>query len=66
MGFFKTGAQLVKSLFTSPVTNSYPSGGAHIVDGARGAIAIDETMCTGCGLCESLCKFQAIEKAGDR
>ena len=31
-----------------------------------GTIVIDETMCTGCGLCESLCKFQAIEKAGDR
>ena len=33
-----------------------------------GTIAIDDTMCTGCGLCESLCKFQAIElvKEGDR
>lgn len=33
-----------------------------------GTIHIDDTMCTGCGLCESLCKFHAIElvKAGDR
>lgn len=33
-----------------------------------GTIHIDDTMCTGCGLCESLCKFDAIElvKAGDR
>lgn len=33
-----------------------------------GTIAIDDTMCTGCRLCESLCKFDAIEyvKAGDR
>lgn len=33
-----------------------------------GTIRIDDTMCTGCGLCESLCKFDAIElvKAGDR
>lgn len=31
-------------------------------------IHIDDTMCTGCGLCESLCKFDAIElvKEGDR
>lgn len=30
-------------------------------------IHIDDTMCTGCGLCEKLCKFGAIElvKAGD-
>ena len=29
---------------------------------------IDDTMCTGCGLCASLCKFDAIElvKEGDR
>ena len=31
-------------------------------------IHIDDTMCTGCGLCEKLCKFNAIEqlKAGGR
>lgn len=35
---------------------------------ADGTIHIDDTMCTGCGLCESLCKFNAIElvKAGDK
>ena len=32
---------------------------------ADGTVHIDETLCTGCGLCESLCKFHAIEKAGD-
>lgn len=33
-----------------------------------GTIHIDDTMCTGCGLCETLCRFDAIElvKAGDR
>lgn len=33
-----------------------------------GTIHIDDTMCTGCGLCESLCKFDAIAlvKEGDR
>lgn len=28
---------------------------------ADGTISIDETMCNGCGLCKSLCKFDAIE-----
>lgn len=34
---------------------------------ADGTIHIDDTMCTGCGLCGSLCKFDAIElvKAGE-
>lgn len=27
-----------------------------------GTIEIDETMCNGCGLCEQLCKFGAIER----
>lgn len=33
-----------------------------------GTIHIDDTMCTGCGLCASLCKFNAIElvKEGER
>lgn len=29
---------------------------------ADGTIAIDDTMCNGCGLCEQLCKFDAIEQ----
>ncbi len=28
---------------------------------ADGTVAIDTTMCNGCGLCKSLCKFDAIE-----
>lgn len=30
-----------------------------------GTIFIDDTMCTGCGLCEQLCKFGAIRKVGE-
>ncbi len=35
---------------------------------ADGTIFIDDTMCTGCGLCETLCKFDAIKlvKEGDK
>ena len=32
---------------------------------ADGTVHIDDTMCTGCGLCEQLCKSNAIEKAGE-
>lgn len=34
----------------------------------NGTVRIDDTMCTGCGLCKDLCKFGAIElvKEGDR
>lgn len=28
-----------------------------------GTVRIDETMCNGCGLCQQLCKFEAIETA---
>ena len=33
-----------------------------------GTVHIDDTMCTGCGLCDSLCKFGAIElvKEGEK
>lgn len=30
-----------------------------------GTVRIDDTMCTGCGLCADLCKFSAIGKAGE-
>jgi indolepyruvate ferredoxin oxidoreductase alpha subunit len=30
-----------------------------------GEMRIDATVCTGCGLCPEVCKFGAIEKAGD-
>jgi indolepyruvate ferredoxin oxidoreductase alpha subunit len=29
---------------------------------ADGTVKIDETMCNGCGLCMSYCKFGAIAK----
>ncbi len=32
-----------------------------ITKNADGTIKIDETMCNGCGLCKSYCKFNAIE-----
>ena len=33
-----------------------------ITKNADGTVKIDDTMCNGCGLCQSYCKFGAIEK----
>ena len=33
-----------------------------ITKNADGTISIDDTLCNGCGLCMSKCKFEAIEK----
>lgn len=35
-----------------------------ITKNSDGTIKIDETMCNGCGLCKSYCKFSAIQKVG--
>ena len=32
-----------------------------ITENEDGTVSIDTTMCNGCGLCKSLCKFDAIE-----
>lgn len=37
------------------------SGCPAISKKADGTIAVDDTMCNGCGLCKSACKFNAIE-----
>jgi len=29
-----------------------------------GRVRIESKMCTGCGVCQQVCKFQAIRKAG--
>lgn len=52
-----------------PVTEQCKKCGACLRPGcpaltknADKTIAIDDTMCNGCGLCEQLCKFNAIER----
>ena len=41
--------------------HSYLYTGAEQADGT---VRIDATMCNGCGLCKSFCKFSAIETVG--
>ena len=39
----------------------FSSGLSCMTKNADGTVAIDKTMCNGCGLCMSNCKFGAIE-----
>ncbi|MDK2800532.1 MAG: indolepyruvate ferredoxin oxidoreductase, alpha subunit [Clostridiales bacterium] len=39
--------------------------GCPAISNKEGKIEIDMTLCNGCGLCLKVCKFSAIEKAGD-
>ncbi|MDK2810917.1 MAG: indolepyruvate ferredoxin oxidoreductase, alpha subunit [Petroclostridium sp.] len=39
--------------------------GCPAISNQDGKIRIDITLCNGCGLCVKVCKFSAIEKAGD-
>lgn len=39
--------------------------GCPAISNQDGKIKIDITLCNGCGLCVKVCKFSAIEKAGD-
>ncbi|WHH59500.1 indolepyruvate ferredoxin oxidoreductase subunit alpha [Petroclostridium sp. X23] len=39
--------------------------GCPAISNKNGKIQIDVTLCNGCGLCLKVCKFSAIEKAGD-
>ena len=55
-----------------PITDKCKKCGACLKPGCPaltknedGTINIDQTMCNGCGLCMSLCKFDAIEKVGE-
>ena len=34
-------------------------------DGARGVAKVDRLLCTGCGICEQLCKFEAFGVCND-
>lgn len=40
--------------------------GCPAITNKDGVISIDTSLCNGCGLCQNICKFGAIEKAGER
>ncbi|MDD5017963.1 MAG: indolepyruvate ferredoxin oxidoreductase subunit alpha [Eubacteriales bacterium] len=39
--------------------------GCPAIEKTQNGMMIDETLCTGCGLCKDVCAFSAIEKAGE-
>ena len=53
--------QLLRTFLTRAVTVNFPFGPAHIPEGFRGRVVINEENCTGCSLCARDCPAGALE-----
>jgi len=53
--------QLIKNLFSRPMTVKFPYEAIPIPDGYRGEHEYDIDSCTSCGLCARVCPNRAIE-----
>ena len=53
--------QLIKNLFSRPMTVKFPHEAIPIPDGYRGEHAYDIDSCTSCTLCARVCPNRAIE-----
>jgi len=53
--------QLIKNLFSRPMTVAFPHEAIPIPEGYRGEHAYDVDRCTGCTLCARVCPNRAIE-----
>lgn len=53
--------QLIKNLFSRPMTVAFPHEAIPIPQGYRGEHAYDVDRCTGCTLCARVCPNRAIE-----
>lgn len=54
--------EVVKNLFSKPMTVQFPHQSIPIPDGYRGAQLIDVDKCNACGLCYRICPNRAIER----
>jgi len=53
--------EVVKNLFSKPMTVQFPHQSIPIPDGYRGEQIFDIDSCTACGLCSRICPNRAIE-----
>jgi NADH-quinone oxidoreductase chain I len=53
--------ELLKNLFSRPMTVQFPHQAIPIPDGYRGEHTLDIDTCTSCGLCFRICPNRAIE-----
>jgi len=53
--------QLIKNLFSRPMTVRFPHEAIPIPEGYRGEHEYDVDRCTSCGLCARVCPNRAIE-----
>lgn len=58
---FKFTGQILKNLFSEPVTTKYPYEPAHYYERTRGHITIEIEKCILCGLCSRACPSDAIK-----
>lgn len=60
MGSFKLGGMTFGSLFKKPETLMYPLETKPAPAGLKGHIAIDQSLCILCGICQKTCPADAI------
>jgi len=57
----KTIIELVKNLFSKPMTVKFPHESIPIAEGYRGEHTYDIDKCRSCGLCANICPNRAIK-----
>ena len=60
MGFMKLGGMTFGGLFKKPETVLYPFETKPAPEGLKGTVAVDETTCILCGICQKRCPCDAI------
>ncbi len=53
--------EVLKNLFSKPVTLKYPSEKKEPPEKFRGSPVVDDDTCVGCGVCKTICPSWAIE-----
>ena len=53
--------QLLRALFTRPITIHYPFAPVELSPYFRGRVVVDAELCRGCGLCARDCPAAALE-----